>query len=324
MERFATNAVTTLNGAIDSSTTTLVVTSASSFPSAGTFSLMIDSEIMKVTGVSGTTFTVVRGQEGSSAASHSNGATVIGAITKRTLDDLRSEFVTTGAFASFTQQRSSRLYLPTDAGVVRIDDGSVVKSFGRGIDRLYRPVPGDFSWFNQGTASLSTSSGFHRISYPAHSGDSLAIQEKSIPATPYSVTVCYDATMILADFLQCGLCLRESGTSKIRTFGHDSTAGGGYLASNNWTNATTFSATNFAYLAREVMAGAELLWFKIRLDGTNVDLYVGSRRNNLYLIESRAKNYHFTTAPDKIGMYANVNNATYGAVGSFYSWEEGT
>lgn len=324
MERFVTNAVTTLNGSINASQTSLVVTSASAFPASGTFSLAIDNEIMTVTSVSGTTFTVTRGQEGSTGASHSNGATVVQALTKRTLEAIRGEFVTTGAKASFTQQRSGRLYLPNNSGAILIDNGSAIVPFGRAIDKLHRPVPGDFSWTNQGTASLSTSNGFFRLSDVASIGDSLAIQEKNIPATPYSALVCFDASMILADFLQVGLCLRESGTGKIRTFGIDSTGAGAYLASNNWTNVTTFSSTAFAYLFREVMGGADIKWFKIRLDGTNVELYAGTRRNNTYLIETRAKNYHFTTAPNKIGMYVNVVNASYGAVGSFYSWEEGT
>lgn len=73
-ERFANNAASTLNGAINGSTTTIVVTSATPFPNAGNFRLLLGSnpntaEIVLVTGVSGTTFTVVRGQEFTSAQS---------------------------------------------------------------------------------------------------------------------------------------------------------------------------------------------------------------------------------------------------------------
>lgn len=74
------NPSTTLNGAITSSATSITVTSSSGFPLAGNFKVRIDNEILSVTAVSGTTWTVVRAYEpyaGSQiAASHSNGASV--------------------------------------------------------------------------------------------------------------------------------------------------------------------------------------------------------------------------------------------------------
>jgi hypothetical protein len=85
VEQFANNASSTLNGAINSSVTSLVVTSATGFPTVGNFRLLIDSEIMLVTAVSGTTFTVTRGIEGTAAASHSNGATVTAILTAGSL-----------------------------------------------------------------------------------------------------------------------------------------------------------------------------------------------------------------------------------------------
>jgi hypothetical protein len=79
-EQFANNASTTLSGSILSGDSTLTVLSAAGFPSlaapnvGGVFRLLIDSEIVLVTAVSGTTFTVTRAQEGTSAAAHSSGA----------------------------------------------------------------------------------------------------------------------------------------------------------------------------------------------------------------------------------------------------------
>ena len=68
---------TTLNGAIDASTTTIVLTSAVQFPSTGTSFVLIGSEMIQYTGVSGNTLTgVTRGARGTTAASHSDGATV--------------------------------------------------------------------------------------------------------------------------------------------------------------------------------------------------------------------------------------------------------
>ena len=72
-----TAVTTTLNGAIDASTTTIVLTSAVQFPSTGTSFVLIGTEMIQYTGISGNTLTgVTRGARGTTAASHSNGATV--------------------------------------------------------------------------------------------------------------------------------------------------------------------------------------------------------------------------------------------------------
>ena len=74
----ASNPVTTtLNGAINSSTTTIVLTDASQFPSTGTNFIKIGTEEISYTGISSNTLSgVTRGVRNTTAASHSNVATV--------------------------------------------------------------------------------------------------------------------------------------------------------------------------------------------------------------------------------------------------------
>ena len=83
-ENFANNVSTTLSGAIDDSTTSITVASSSGFPSVN-FRVLIDSELLLVTNVSGTTWTVSRGAEGTTPASHSDGATVTHILTAAAL-----------------------------------------------------------------------------------------------------------------------------------------------------------------------------------------------------------------------------------------------
>lgn len=86
MQRHANNATTTLATALTNTTgTSVVVTSASSFPLYAEFQIKIDSELMLVTARGGNTFTVVRGAEGSTPATHSAGATVSAVLTARGL-----------------------------------------------------------------------------------------------------------------------------------------------------------------------------------------------------------------------------------------------
>jgi|TARA_Y100000289_G_scaffold39132_1_gene38545 hypothetical protein len=74
-------ASTTLNGAINSSATSIVLTDASNFPSDG--SISIGSEVIRYTSKATNTLTVAengRGFGGTAAASHSNGASVSSAM----------------------------------------------------------------------------------------------------------------------------------------------------------------------------------------------------------------------------------------------------
>ena len=70
-------AQTSLNGGINSSTTTIVLTDATLFPSSGTSFIQIGTEEISYTGISGNTLTgVTRGVRNTTAASHSNADTV--------------------------------------------------------------------------------------------------------------------------------------------------------------------------------------------------------------------------------------------------------
>ena len=90
----ANNYSSTLNGAINNSTTSVIVTSATGFPAVGggtTCNVTVQEsntiEIMQVTAISGTTLTVVRAQEGTSASSFSDGSTIEIRFTRDSVDD---------------------------------------------------------------------------------------------------------------------------------------------------------------------------------------------------------------------------------------------
>jgi fructose-1,6-bisphosphatase/inositol monophosphatase family enzyme len=79
-ERFANEISTTLVGSITNVATSLVVASSSGFPAVN-FRIRIDDEILLVTTVAGTTWTVTRAQEGTTGAAHSNAASVAHILT---------------------------------------------------------------------------------------------------------------------------------------------------------------------------------------------------------------------------------------------------
>ena len=122
-ERFANGGLSSLAAGIDNSVTSLTVKSAVGFPTGGNFRIIIDSEIMLVTDVQGKTFTVTRGQEGTSAASHDADAAVFHVLTAGSLAQRDIEQFATGAIANCDAAgQAGRLYLPTE-GLVSQDNG---------------------------------------------------------------------------------------------------------------------------------------------------------------------------------------------------------
>ena len=81
------NAETTLNGSILNSDLSLIVASATGFPTAP-FLITIESEIIRVTVVAGTTFTIERGEESTSAAAHTSGVAIENRWTAGTFDEI--------------------------------------------------------------------------------------------------------------------------------------------------------------------------------------------------------------------------------------------
>ena len=94
---FANNCNTTLNGGITAIATSMVVTSATGFPaptgSQYFYCTLADAatqttiEIVKVTAVSGTTFTIVRGQDGTTGTIFASGAVVSLRLVRANLND---------------------------------------------------------------------------------------------------------------------------------------------------------------------------------------------------------------------------------------------
>jgi hypothetical protein len=89
-ENLSNDYSSTLAGAINSSVTNFSVASTTGAPAAE-FRIRIDNELILVTGVSSPVFSVTRGIEGTTAASHADGATVSHVMTKGGLDQYITE-----------------------------------------------------------------------------------------------------------------------------------------------------------------------------------------------------------------------------------------
>lgn len=122
---------TTVNEVLDASETTVTVTDGSVFPASGTFRVIVDDEIMRVTARSSNDLTVVRGTEGTSAATHAFGADIVAVLTAESLEAIILE--------------------------AAVPSGSAFPGSPSTHDRFYRTdLRGGLEFFYDGTRWLST------------------------------------------------------------------------------------------------------------------------------------------------------------------------
>ena len=321
-ERFANGGLSSLDAGINDSVTSLTVKSAVGFPTGGNFRIIIDSEIMLVTDVQGKVFTVTRAQEGTSAASHDADAAVFHVLTAAALAQRDIEQFATGALANRDSAgQPGRLYLPTE-GYVHQDNGSLWDMLPLG--RVTPPASGDFSWVNQGSATVTDTKGMMVLTTPSSaSADSLRCLVKSAPATPYKITVGFLAQnpIYTSSYAtpQFGVCWRESGSGKLLTYGWGSNNYPLYFLYAQWTNPTTISGGVFSYGTPPQAP----YWVRFGDDGTNRTVDVSSDGFNWVPVQTPQGRTVFCTA-DQVGIFANSWKTSQGIqrVVSVLHWRE--
>src|SRR5437016_4936516 len=263
-ELFANAATSSLVSRINSSVTSLTVVDASSFPATGNFRIVIDTEIMQVTAVSTNTLTVVRGTEGTTAASHSSAATVTVILTAAALASFRSDTIQYGTNSSRpSASKPGVLYFPSDGeGTIARDSGSVWNPFGLYSFPLTAPSTGTFgttlgtgtdSFTQNGDCIVHKANGVAATTVTAaHVGtltqDKIYTVQLSPFFTPYSSATSIPVAMP-------GLIIRDSATGNTRCFGFHinltTTANSGTFTSGN----RSFGVVAFTYTSGNFVLG---------------------------------------------------------------------
>jgi hypothetical protein len=308
MEKFTNNASTTLNGAINNSTTSVVVTSATGFPTSGDFRIVVDNEIMLVTAVSGSTFTVTRGSEGSTAASHADLTPVKHVYTKGSIERLLSDYEQSGGYASRpASPYKGTVYTANDVDAKWLYDGTNWN--------LIHPycVPyakrADFSgWtaLNQGSNTFTDVNGIMYASITSTSGSGRGFY-KTIPTAPFKSTILVPP-LHSGQRTQIGLAFRENSTGKLRVFFCLSDTPG-KLTYEFWTNenspTSVISGTRIASCTGPT-------WLRIEDDNTNWRLYTSRDGKNYTRYFSETRNTGFTADKIAILWYNSVSYSTTG------------
>lgn len=138
-EQYANNAITTLASTITDIATTLVLSDASAFPATGNFRLLVDDEILVCSSRAGVTCTVSRGQEGTTAAAHTAGATVSHVLTAAALGNIIDEAIASGGGGDVVGPASS-----TDDRIATFDGvtGKLLQDGGQTIAQVIAAAAG--------------------------------------------------------------------------------------------------------------------------------------------------------------------------------------
>jgi hypothetical protein len=318
-ERFPNDAITTLSGNITDVAASLVVDSATRFPVSPQFRIRLDSELMLVTGVAGTTFTVTRGVEGTTAAAHLDGTVVEGVLTSGGLQGVGALVNPTSAYASRPAAGTEgRLFFPSNGVAIERDSGSLWQPWGPAFP-LTAPIASDFTWVNQGTATITSGGGVIHLNAPVESGENYRCLVKAAPATPYTLTAALIPNQLGVNFHMWGIAWRNSGTGTIDSLNIamvTTQPSCVELGRRQMNSPTSFSAVpTFTDTGNPAP-----VFLRLRDDGTDRHfMYSRDGQNFLTLVTVTRTNF---LTPDQILWYAQPLNATYGLGVTLIHWKE--
>ena len=282
VERFANDVATTLAGGIDDDDTTLDVASATGFPSQAQFRVRIDDEILLVTAGAGTSsWTIERGIEDTTPASHADGAAVTHILTA----------------------------------------GSLRQAIADQVGNLVEPDVADFAWVNQGTASAMNSNGRLVFNGPPVAAENVRVLKKAAPSTPYVITAAFRRLFNPVSSRQwCGLCFRDSGSGKLSCLAFNLWSGDSLfdnVSVYRFTDATIFDSMSFS--RTPIVGSRDLIWARIEDDGSDRKYYVSLDGANWRLLYTEGRTTFLTA--DEVGLcLAPYGSGGLGAQMIVHSW----
>lgn len=205
------------------------------------------------------------------------------------------------------------LYFSSDDPTLSRDTGSVWQSYGP-IFKFTPPVVANYSWVNQGSATVTQQGNTAVLIVPATSGVNLRCQVKSAPSTPYNITIAYSFSQGSGTFVNMGACWRQSSDGKLITCMNDANL---TKTVTKWSSPTLVSA-NYGSVTN-IRSSIDLVWFRISDDGTNRKCFVSNDGLNFLQIHTIGRT-DFMTA-DQVGFYIDAENSISSQM-TLYSWAE--
>lgn len=302
-ERLANNAETTLASAVLPADGTISVSNASAFPTEGDFRIVVNNELMLVTAVSGTTFTVTRGIEGTNTSNHAAGDPLANVITEEGFKQLIREAVDPFAFDHVPfriQNASGTLLTSSDFTAVTTTNATVTDNADGSISiRFLAP---------------SATERFPRL-------------VRTAPATPYTISGAIKMTAITDDAASAdgpifGPFFRDSvNNEQIMWRWRPLDTQTSRFRANHYT-AEAFTAGLDSLMRIDGSPGT-VQFFEMSDDGT--DIFFRYSADGVHFIEwfTQARGLTLTGTPDQIGFgIINADISIDEAIGTLLAWQE--
>jgi hypothetical protein len=298
---------------------------AANFPATGNFRILVERELMLVTAISGTTWTVTRGVEGTTAASHPSGSTVYGVLTDQALRNLvrvshGGSIAAVRRELNFTDGGGATWSFADDPTNDKVDISCSVSALPDGPGTLAYTVPAQADFSSDVSANGSSSitwTGYGAyVSCPATSGDAMVGIYRSAPATPYRVTARVRPNYFSQNYTSCGIFFRESSSGKIHRIAYQD--GQQQIEVDRYNSWTSY---NSADKTAGNSGNTRMGWFQVRNDGTNLTFLAGSDGIGWIQLYQCAVGAFVT--PDQVGFGLNGNTQSSGLATSavLLSWK---
>lgn len=180
-----------------------------------------------------------------------------------------------------------------------------------------QPINADYSWVNQGTASVDTTNGGIFLLGPATAGVNLRIRDKAAPSTPYTITGLFLPRFVAADYHQCGLLFRESGSGEVITFGLIHETGSWRLAVTRWNSATSHNSNVHQLDIDDI---PRPLMLQIEDDGTDFFYRWSTDGQHWLQVYTEANNLFLTS--NRVGFFVNDQTNARDVATLLMSWAE--
>jgi hypothetical protein len=281
-ERFVNNEAKTLASDINNVVTTVTLSDTTGYPSEGDFRLLIGSEVMLVTGVSGSDLTVQRGVEGTVAASHTSGDAVNVILTKGGMEAYFDHIM-----AGATARLPCRLLDSTGAIITASD----FTFDNLGLAYLEDNADGSITL---GSTETSTT------------GNAMHVAYKTAPSPPYKVTTLLHTMNVswsgTGSSSVWGMCFRESATGEFVQLGAISSPPISFqiFSAFRWNSPTSTSAA----VPGRLLPDCNVNWAFMQLEDDGVDLHFRASYNGItwFTIASDGRTAFMAGGPDQIAI----------------------
>lgn len=208
---------------------------------------------------------------------------------------------TSGTFASLPgSPNAGDVHFSTDGGYISRYNGSAWEHYFHGVKCT--PISGSYSWVNPGSATVDSSKGHTRFSYPAGTGEDEHLYVRACSTTDsLEAFIIYDPSWL--NFQHSGICVYETSTGKMYQFT--------IYNDNNlavFTRATPTSAPTSQ--GTWLQSSRAFIWLKIAVTPTTITFYVKSNPDAAYVQVLQVSTGTFLT-PSHIGFTGHAQNSTY-------------